>query len=334
MKKKGLIVATIVMVLVLAVSLTTATYAWFTAANTTIVEGIDFSVGSDTDVLIGVKQNYKKDDTYKTNVEAFTGSPTAAQFMWGDLGGEYTYDSATGASTWANGTAGLGHFINTGVTLASMKKAVGTSVDTSTTADAAWNAEHEIIVAEADASNDNVASTDNMALAKPQEDYLDIVFGVQAAKTDLIGINCIITVNPSETDLVLGMNAAIHVRWSFDGTTYYEADIYGATANQGPTGRVATYTGGKATNSYLSLIDSVGTSASDDYLGQGVSVNKGHAAIIIPIAVVDSGNLSTTDITQIHVQIFIAGYDLDCNNDALGVSSEILVNFEGVRAGA
>ena len=36
MKKKGLIVATIVMVLVLAVSLTTATYAWFTASASAV----------------------------------------------------------------------------------------------------------------------------------------------------------------------------------------------------------------------------------------------------------------------------------------------------------
>ena len=38
MKKKGLIIATIVMVLVLAVSLTTATYAWFTLSDVTKID--------------------------------------------------------------------------------------------------------------------------------------------------------------------------------------------------------------------------------------------------------------------------------------------------------
>ena len=44
MKKKGLIISTVVMVVVLIASLTTATYAWFTASNKTEIKGFDVSV--------------------------------------------------------------------------------------------------------------------------------------------------------------------------------------------------------------------------------------------------------------------------------------------------
>ena len=59
MKKKGLIVATIVMVLVLAVSLTTATYAWFTTSDSTSIEGFNLTVVAGNAMNIGLnKQGY------------------------------------------------------------------------------------------------------------------------------------------------------------------------------------------------------------------------------------------------------------------------------------
>ena len=330
MKKKGLIVATIVMVLVLAVSLTTATYAWFNAASTTIVEGINFSVGADTDVLIGVKQSYKQNTTGNlTDVgeDDLPDTPTAAQFVWGNFA-DTDYSYSDGASTWANGTPGLGHYINTGLDLQNLTQAVGTSVDLDTVADTSWNATHKIIKASADEKNDQVAVKENMAYAVPQSDYLDIVFGAQAAKTDLTGINCVVTVNPGASDLVLGMNAAIHVRWSFDGINYFESDVYSR-----PTLANATYDAGTKANAYGTLLTGVGTTANANYLEQGISVNAGYGAIIIALPVtLEEGTVDTDAITMIHLQVYIAGYDTDCNNDALGVSSEILVNFVGVKA--
>ena len=55
MKKKGLIISTVVMVVVLIASLTTATYAWFTAADSVKVDSISLSVKSSAKVNVGVK---------------------------------------------------------------------------------------------------------------------------------------------------------------------------------------------------------------------------------------------------------------------------------------
>ena len=63
MKKKGLIISTIVMVVVLIASLTTATYAWFNNHGTAKVDNIDFSVQSATSVMIGVNKDNAYDST-------------------------------------------------------------------------------------------------------------------------------------------------------------------------------------------------------------------------------------------------------------------------------
>ncbi|MBP3291210.1 MAG: hypothetical protein J6M26_02045 [Clostridia bacterium] len=55
MKKKGLIVATIVMVLVLAVSLTTATYAWFTSDAQATIDNLSIKATAIEGVEIAVK---------------------------------------------------------------------------------------------------------------------------------------------------------------------------------------------------------------------------------------------------------------------------------------
>ena len=356
MKKRGLIVATIVMVLVLAVSLTTATYAWFTAANKSVVEGIDFAVGSDSDVLIGVKQTYSQQDTNKTdvNTDAFATGFTIDKFMWGDLGGADNYNYADNKnSTWSGGTTGLGHYINTGLVLTNISKAIGTGTfvgasSTSNTVDNdSWVKTNSIVKASASDTNDAYGLNTSVELAIPQEDYLDIVLGAKPARdNELQSINCIITVNPSDADLVLGMNAAIHVRYSLDGLTYYDCDIYDPTAAGSAAAAaagVATFSEGTTKNDYKASTSAVssaitangdhtGYTAGAGYLGQGIAVNKGWASISIPIITVSGENTIDIDtITTIHIQVYIAGYDKDCNNDAIGVSSQILINFEGVK---
>ena len=107
MKKKGLIVATIVMVLVLAVSLTTATYAWFTAIDETTITDIGFSVGAGSDVIIGVKEN-----------GIYDGSATEAHF-WSD---NTTYNG----TIWGGETQGFGQSIDTGLDLTTITQAIGT----------------------------------------------------------------------------------------------------------------------------------------------------------------------------------------------------------------
>ena len=99
MKKKGLIVATIVMVLVLAVSLTTATYAWFSSQasatvddlqiTTAAAQGLQIAMSSDgernTDALVSGELDYLNN--------AWDGNPG-----WGTYLGFSTLEETTG--TW------------------------------------------------------------------------------------------------------------------------------------------------------------------------------------------------------------------------------------------
>lgn len=55
MKKKGLIISTVVMVVVLIASLTTATYAWFTSQSVAMVGSIEMSTTSSNTMSIGAK---------------------------------------------------------------------------------------------------------------------------------------------------------------------------------------------------------------------------------------------------------------------------------------
>lgn len=57
MKKKGLIISTVVMVVVLIASLTTATYAWFTSQSVTRVGDIEMSATSSNKLRIGAKMD-------------------------------------------------------------------------------------------------------------------------------------------------------------------------------------------------------------------------------------------------------------------------------------
>ena len=97
MKKKGLIISTIVMVVVLIASLTTATYAWFNTSSFASVDTIQMNVGAASSVAIGV-------------AKVANAGTTQTNYVSGNLTG-FNGLLATG------GTAGLGTSINTKLNL-------------------------------------------------------------------------------------------------------------------------------------------------------------------------------------------------------------------------
>ena len=336
MKKKGLIVATIVMVLVLAVSLTTATYAWFTAANKTIIEAIDFAVGSSSDVLIGVKTQYAQDSNYKTNVTTDSMTPgSQAGYIWGSLTGENDYTYAGGASTWINGTPGLGHYIDTGLTLTNIAMAIGTgTIDSvtpanSTVDDAAWVSTNSIIKAEASKTADAIADGEGAELATPQEDYLDIVLGVKPAKANLTSITLNITINPDQnTKTVIGMNSAIHVIFGIEQAAPTKPTATNAYTTGMKSGEIDVY-GNHHYGTNVSTISSASTFAAQGFNTSTETLNAGWTNLAIVIATPEDGQqfLPVNDFYQIHLIIFIAGYDTDCVQSAMGVGADICLNF-------
>ncbi len=298
MKKKGLIISTVVMVVVLIASLTTATYAWFTTGSTVSVDSISMSVAYGSDVAIGMA----KTNAYKANA-------TNDDFVNGSL----TWNGSA-AEKWT-GEDGLLTTLNTNITSVAVSKAISTAVKNGEdyTVDATeWVAANEANVVKAAGEGMTVDNASAQA-AVTNTDYISLAMGVQAVAPNLKSIGCVITVEPTGTKTTLGMNAAIHVRYRLNGGDWEEKDIYGTTANYGTLKTAVT-------NANPGVVK--------DTDGTTDKTMTGAQSIKIEIA---SSNTDTTalgdTINQIEVIIFIAGYDPDCNVAATGSSCNIHINF-------
>lgn len=117
MKKKGLIISTVVMVVVLIASLTTATYAWFTVSNKTTISGFNLSVVAGNAVNIGVKANNRHE------LNADNDMFLSGQVDWN----HGTTEGALGehAGTWTGGTKGLTATLDHQIKWGEQSKAVG-----------------------------------------------------------------------------------------------------------------------------------------------------------------------------------------------------------------
>ena len=215
MKKKGLIVATIVMVLVLAVSLTTATYAWFTVSASTSIEGFNLSVSAGNAVNIGLSP----DNTWKAGA-----SPD--NFVSGDCSYAGTEGTLTGG--WTGSVASLGATIDHTINWGEMEKAVGFSSDENVATDAknATFANTKLATQPnwtriVKANGNATTFTGNAAYAVAngvtgesgvKGDFVYLFMGAQPAKALQAGTNKLyIVVQSASTGSTIGMAAAIHV---------------------------------------------------------------------------------------------------------------------------
>ena len=330
MKKKGLIISTVVMVVVLIASLTTATYAWFTADSRTTIEAIPFSVNAGSDVSIGLKA----DNIYEETVtpSSFVSGSTAI-----DTG--FLTDTTPNGTLPSKGTAywtgnnTLGSNIDMQLDLSDMAKAVGSGTLTKVDSSLALNKLRKEATATQGgflkASGYGAAVTgDSVERAIAQKDYLDVVIGVQATATNLTKIVCNVTVNPNSTDRDLGMNAAIHMAWKINGkvdeSTDGNVDFYGDNHFGDQTGTLQK-----------SLVD--GKTSTKDYGGSETQVlNNGAKNIPITIASVSGADtyISRNTIYQLHLVIWIDGADSDCQQASQGVGSNILINFSTEKPAA
>ena len=67
MKKKGLIISTVVMVVILIASLTTATYAWFSSTAEARIAPIGMTANAAEGILIGVRADTTATTTTRTD---------------------------------------------------------------------------------------------------------------------------------------------------------------------------------------------------------------------------------------------------------------------------
>jgi len=319
------------MVVVLIASLTTATYAWFTADSTTTIEPIEFSVSAGSDVSIGLKT----DNTYAETVTSgsfMSGTTVIADGFLTDGVPNGTIPTAN-AAYW-DGTNNLGSSIDMQLDLSGMKKAVGTGKVGGAAATAALtslrteatNSVDGMVMASGYGSAVTTTTTER---AFAQRDYLDVVIGVQATATDLEKIICNITINPRSTDRDLGMNAAIHVAWKIDGSLVNGADgnvdFYDKNTGDKQT---ADYHLGTTTASIAKTAVNNNTNTVP-YGGTTSQVlNNGAKNLAITIADAGTGKFVSRDkIYQIHLLIWIDGADEDCVQAAQGVGSQIYINF-------
>lgn len=210
MKKKGLIISTVVMVIVLIASLTTATYAWFSSSAAAKVNDIQLNVGAASQVQIGVGSGT---------------SPTGYRY------GDVTYAS----NAWADGSQGLGTQINTGFVM-NVSKGVGsgTIVDGEKKIDKNYDPTHTLYTASGDTFNVEELVVGDPAIINAEKagntekltDVVDLNMGLRIVQEGVFGTYCKITVKPTDGQTFIGMAAALRFEITVDGTSVFAGDLF------------------------------------------------------------------------------------------------------------
>ena len=326
MKKRGLIVATIVMVLVLAVSLTTATYAWFTSDAEAKVDGVTIKTQAATGVQIAVYQGstfYNGDmryanATWESDTEGFgslldfsevsigkmvnavtTGDKIAGSFVYEKLGTQPAANTDVTAAMYYIDAKGA---VTDG-------KADMTTEEYAALTGGAWYS-REAVANSANSFYRPTGYDENtqpygyyVALANDSDNfesptyttYYDIPLAMQSAK-ETQAILCSIKINPGEGTLGNrwpGMAAATRVRITTEGGTItfepYGGIKYSGTMTDQSGSTDAKYQG-KDTTGILNFV---------------VAYNNGAA-------------ISSADIYKIKVEIWVEGTDAECVTNLMG----------------
>ena len=300
MKKKGLIISTVVMVVVLIASLTTATYAWFTAVNSVQVSPINLVVKSNASVNVGVRHSEGVGyDYYYYNTLTVPEDATGNQVKWNsddigmgstlvfknlDLSTGYAIGTSTGDSDWVGGTSTVDaktDILNTTKTIIKAQGS-GTTVDKST-----------------------------VAVANANKDYLDATIGVEANQADIKGTYVKVVVKTTDSNVTLGVSASIHFVIVAPDGKKIEFEPFGENANT-------------AIKKNLTASQKSGTITVEGT--QAVStfyfwVAKSEGAAL---------GLNGSEIRDFRILAYIDGADPHCVKDAKG-GSTIEISFAGTK---
>lgn len=309
MKKKGLIISTVVMVVVLIASLTTATYAWFTAETRTTVNGFDINVAEGSAVVVG----FKNGTTWNTLASAADLNDSLFQ------SGNVTFSTTEGWVGDAEGlTPTLIPTINLGKEIGGtwvMEKAVGKTTETDVLKATEKNtylwgntSNAETIVAANKGKNGALA---NQTAGVANSDYAHFILGAQASKS-LESLTFAITVT-SSGKTTLGMAAATHIAFRKTGeTTWTDIDMFDKTQNPGLT-----------TEKSCTASTTIASVAGYTLTGSTTQKDAGSATYYI--------TLDPVAINQIEIVIYLAGSDADCTDAAKGAVSKISMDFIAVE---
>ena len=325
MKKKGLIIATIVMVLVLAVSLTTATYAWFTVATTTTLEDFSVEVVANNDVNIG----FAKTNAYKSGA-------TANDFVNGTV--TYTANGrADGALTggkWDGTLNGLGATIEHNISWGAQKKAVGVTAAEAVTGATVDNtglwtqSGGKFVVAANGVAQDSIdagsvsaaIANTNGAAQNPTSDFVHITLGAAPARALKSNELCIMVVGDPAAGSIVGILSAIHVAYNLNNEGWVDVDLFG----EGDDGNHYADVLSEVIVPTLSTAQKAAWAAS--YPSEA-EPTTGAAMLVIEGLTKVQGQID-----QIEIVIYIAGDDSDCRLEALGAKGSIKIFFATEKA--
>ena len=332
MKKKGLIISTVVMVVVLIASLTTATYAWFTASSKTSLQGFEVSVISDNAVNIGVKTNYThylKDGKTNTN-------PVGTDAF---VTGQVTFTGATAGKIntgiWGEGTPGLSASLDPQIKWGAQSTAVGfTQSELNDTQENVlaktnvhdWNGTANDKAFKGNKDGDNNVkggkALPNIGVENGDGDYVHFILGVSPTK-DLGLNNFVVAVEPTGSASSLGVLASLHIAYRMtkygasQPTVWKDVDIYGTGYNSA-TQKVNVKN--DATNG--------GVLIAGDLLA---AYNKTYETTTAPVGAMayQITDLDTKKdaITQLEVVIYMSGTDDDSNDSGKTSAGNIKMFF-------
>ena len=321
MKKKGLIISTVVMVVVLIASLTTATYAWFTTASSTTVSGFDLTVNASTAVNIGLKKQCEytpgaTTDSFVSGSCRYNGTP-------GQLGGSWDGEVLNMSPT-------IEHNINWGT----VTKAVGVSSESAIanatiTNTKTFNEQNQggLMVAanlgtQAGANfGDKTEAIANGYTDETQADYAYLFLGVSPSKELQENTNKVyIIVQTSGAGSTVGISSAVHVAYRLNATTNWtDVDVYGEVHHGAP----------RANQKVDLPYDASAVTGLDGSLtftgGKTTITNAAAHAIDLPATAVGA-------IDQLELVIYLAGADEDCVDAAKGVTVKVAIFFSAQAA--
>ena len=327
MKKKGLIISTVVMVVVLIASLTTATYAWFTTSDTTSIEGFNVSVTAGNVMNIGLNSS---------SLLEYSSTATSDMFVSGSC----TYNGGSEgqfASGYWTGSTGLGATIDHDIAWSNQSKAVGfsklandsaaatTATDTNTglITNTGWNK----VIAANGARGKIDSATARFAIANKKTtvdsdnstngDFVYMFLGAQPTTALTADTNKLhVVIQPQGSGTTNGMAAAIHVAYKVNSANWTDVDFstaakkdYGAY-NSARNGNSAVING-DVTGDPTQGFNSVGTydaTKKTTTIGSAVSID-------IPLTEYTDAT-ADAPLDQIQLVIYIAGADTDCFDSA------------------
>ena len=327
MKKKGLIISTVVMVVVLIASLTTATYAWFTSNQSVKIDTIGIKVTSSAKVNIGVKSGTGTGYPAYLN-ETLTANGTGNQVSWTGgtegLGATLAFDNLNIVSAFGIGTSSKN---------SSWASAADVDNKTAVTADG-----KTIIKAQGKADGTGI-DTSTISVASANTDYLNAVIGMEANTANVKGMYVKVAVSTDDAKTILGTNAAIHIVVKI-GNKVYDVQPFG----------VETVTNTNDQTIYKSTKDTI-KEKNNVVIYKGADSESANAAITAVdttasttnknivstfyfwVATTDKAEgfgLGGTDIHDFQIFAYIDGTDADAVNEAvIGASAKIDIEFDG-----